>query len=381
MQRIFYRFQNINDNVRFPPIYEVPASLREVNPSSFNPQVVSIGPLHKGRIHLKSEESKKPETLKELLLDVGSMEETLENCVKKVRGSIEEIRKYYFRMMPITDDELVEMMATGILLWTWCCSKTKSHFFVLQDLYGLTIQKLQKRPSFNKLLIVLLEVVNPFSEPLGDVPCYTEPSPPHHILHLLHDFFKPMHFDILITRKAPTTHSAVELDKVGVKFRPNRHGLGLMAVEFENSRYWHKPTLRIPAVCIDNFFEVVLRNLIAYEQHSSDRNYVRSYAMSMHILAGTPENISKLVKSGVIVSHFGSSENASDIVLSICKNIIFQDFHYMEWCTTIDKYFDSYWARNFKVFKRTYIDTPWKAIALFAAILVFVITVLKFFRQ
>ncbi|KAK9065559.1 hypothetical protein SSX86_014960 [Deinandra increscens subsp. villosa] len=402
--------RKLNENGKFSAIYVVPNTLREVNPSSFTPRVVSIGPLHKGLANLKSVESKKPKDMKELLLIVGSLEEMSDTCMKKVRGSIKEIRRYYFGMDDhkfYNDDELVEMMvmdACFILLFIYKLpvtgnlfsdNKLRSRnialdlvmlenqipFFVLQDIYNLTIGKLQPESTLTSMLKVLLDHINPFEQPLIDENVGTETTH-YHILGLLHKFYQRINFRLPIIEAVPIAHSAVELDKVGVKIRANKMLSWPMAIEFEYPPLSsHKPILKMPVVRIDNFFEVVFRNLIAYEQYSPVENYVTSYAMAMHMLAATPEDISKLGKSGVIFSHLGSNEKASDMISSICKNINLLDFYYTEAWTNIAQYYDSYWLRNLAVFKRTYIDTPWKAIALLAAIIVFFITVIQFFRQ
>ncbi|KAK9065560.1 hypothetical protein SSX86_014961 [Deinandra increscens subsp. villosa] len=394
------RVHDLKDDVNFSPIYVVPAILKEVNSSSFTPRVVSIGPLHKGLANLKLVESKKPTDLKELLLKVGSVEEILDDCVKKVRGSIQKIRGYYFGMKTKTysDDELVEMMVmdgcfilqfidklpvTGNL---FSDNKLRSRnialdlvllenqipFFVLQDIYNLTIGKLQPETTLTTMLKVLLDHINPFEHPLKATNVGTK-STHYHILGFLHKFYKPNSRLPEIT-EIPTAHSAIELGKVGVKIMPNENLTWPMAMEF------NKPALKMPVVRIDNFFEVVLRNLIAYEQYSPVDNYVTSYAMAMHMLAATPADIAKLEKSGVIVSHLGSNEKASDMISSICKNVNLQDFYYIKAWTNIAQYYDSYWSRNFAEFKQTYMDTPWKAVALLAAVIVFLITVAQFFR-
>ncbi|KAD6453849.1 hypothetical protein R6Q59_015641 [Mikania micrantha] len=400
-QYLLNRVHNLKDNVKFSPIYMVPDILREVNPSSFTPRVVSIGPFHKGHTNLKSVENKKPIDMKELLLKVGShLDETMDKCVKKVRGSIQKIRKYYFEMKKYTDDELVQMMVmdgcfilqfidklpiTGNLFsdnrlrsrniaLDLVLLENQIPFFVLQDIYDLTVAKLRPKSTLTTMLKVLLDLINPLEKPLRVENVGTEK--PHHILGLLHKFYKP-NFKLPEITEIPRAHSIIELDRVGVKMRPDNNLTWLMAMEFENSR----PTLRIPVARIDNFFEVVLRNLIAYEQYSPVDNYVTSYAMAMHMLAATPADIAKMGKSCVIVSHLGSNEKASDMISSICKNVNLQDFYYIEPWKNVANYCDSYWPRNFGVFKRTYIDTPWKVIALVAAIIVFLITFVQFFRQ
>ncbi|KAJ0715943.1 hypothetical protein HanPI659440_Chr13g0507171 [Helianthus annuus] len=228
------------------------------------------------------------------------------------------------------------------------------------------------------MLKILLDLVNPFDEPLcvDNIP---KDTPTHHILGLLHKIYKPINFDLKVSA-IPTAHSAVDLEKVGVKIKPNKSLTWPMEFKKPMYMFWSKPTLRMPVVHVDNFFEVVIRNLIAYEQYTPADNCVTSYTMAMPMLVSTPADITKLGKSGVIVSHLGSNEKASEMISSICKNVNLQDFYYMEPWKNIVEYCDS-WLSNFGVFKGTYVDTPWKAMALLATITVFLTTLIQFFRQ
>ncbi|XP_076958877.1 UPF0481 protein At3g47200-like [Bidens hawaiensis] len=254
-------------------------------------------------------------------------------------------------------------------------------YFVLEDIYNLTVQRFRPGSNLTTMIKVLLNYINPFEQPLHDGNFGTNTTEHYHMLGLLHKFYKPyVNFELKVSA-IPTARSAVELDDVGVKIWPNKSLNWPMEMEFKHYSSWHKPTLKMPVVRVDNFFEVVLRNLIAYEQYSPVDNYVTSYAMAMHMLVATPADISKLGKSGVIVNHLGSNEAASIMISSICKNVNLQDFYYMEPWENMVKYCDSYWFRNVAVLKGTYINTPWKAIALLAAIIVFLITVYQFFRQ
>ncbi|KAL8209868.1 hypothetical protein R6Q57_006600 [Mikania cordata] len=145
-------------------------------------------------------------------------------------------------------------------------------------------------------------------------------SSPFHIVGLLHEFYRPG-YKLSKISDIPTAHTAVELHEVGVRFRPNQRLKWPMAMEFESSP--HKPTIKMPEVLIDNHFEVVMRNLIVYEQYSLVENYVTSYVMAMDMLAATPADIAKLGESDVLTSHLGSNEKASNMISNICKDIFF----------------------------------------------------------
>ncbi|KAK9065562.1 hypothetical protein SSX86_014963 [Deinandra increscens subsp. villosa] len=445
----------------FSPIYKVPSRLREINPSSFTPRVVSIGPIHRGRPNLKLMQDKKAIYLHKLLDMVGRDQKgTLTKCLRKVSNSIKRIKGCYFgecfdgkRYPPedngVRDDdnEFARMMVMDACFILYFINnllisdnrlrnrsvavdlvllENQIPFFVLKHIYGLTLGTSVEsaRGSLVDMLHDLLERVSPFFLKLK-VENLPSKIAPYHILGLLHKFYQPESPEPPQIKIIPAAHSAAELHKVGVRFRQSKEkqtktnissknpfkriesgkgkmmeddtiesGKGkmveddtiesgrsetvkeqkdrmwLMAVEFEQSR--HKPIFRMAEVLIDNFFEVVMRNLIAYEQYSTPvKNYVTSYAMAMSMLAATPDDIAKLTESDIIRNNLGSNEKASDMISSICKDVTFPDFYYIDSWEKAKKHYDSYWSKNFGMFKHIYFDTLWKAIALFAGIILF----------
>ncbi|KAK9048527.1 hypothetical protein SSX86_032508 [Deinandra increscens subsp. villosa] len=405
-----------NVEERFSPIYTVPSRLRDVSLSSFTPRVVSIGPIHRGRANLKLMQDKKATYLDELLTEVcsperGSRADILTRCEKKVSDSIKEIKRYYFGKYFMkdgySDDKLVQIMVMDACFILQFINKlfkagdelyenrlrsrsvgvdlvlleNQIPFFVLKDIYEVTFETLKPPPhSLTEMLHELLERVNPFAEKLnidtvGNLS--DERTPPlYHILGILHEFYKPERTERPIITAIPAAYSAVELHKVGVRFRPNKDKKFLMAVKFQHSL--HKPTLKMPRVLIDNFFEVIMRNLIAYEQYSTPvKNYATSYAMAMDMIVATPGDVAKLVKSNVLVNNLGSNEKASYMINNICKDVTFPDFYYIESWERTKKYYNS-WYKIPWVFTRKYCSTPWKAIALLAAVIVFSIAIIQF---
>ncbi|XP_076958874.1 UPF0481 protein At3g47200-like [Bidens hawaiensis] len=339
----------------------------------------------------------------ELLVGVGSPAEILNMCREKVSDSFEKVRKYYFgkKVSDLLDDELAEMMvmdACFILQFIVNLSiggnlfsnnrlrsrnvaldlvllENQIPYFVLQEIYDLTL-KVSKPETTDliSMLYDLLERVNPFLDKLK-LENHSVEKPPYHILGLLHEFYDPNTSDPPNIEAILKVHSdsAVGLHKVGVRFRPNQNMTWPLAMEFEQS------TLRMPRVLIDNFFEVVMRNLIAYEQYSYGvKNYVASYAMALDMLDATPADIAKLAESDVLVSNMGSYEKASNMISSICKDVTFLDFYYIECWQKVKNHTDSYWSTNFAVLKRKYFGTIWKAIALFVGIILFAVAVIQF---
>ncbi|GJY73223.1 putative UPF0481 protein [Tanacetum coccineum] len=81
-----------------------PSTLR--SPSSFDPRIVSIGPLHREDENVQAFERRKASYIHELL----KREMTLRACVEKVDASIEQIRGCYVGLKAYDDTELTKMM-------------------------------------------------------------------------------------------------------------------------------------------------------------------------------------------------------------------------------------------------------------------------------
>ncbi|KAL4556125.1 hypothetical protein LXL04_038768 [Taraxacum kok-saghyz] len=94
-----------------PSIYMVPTMVRDLSPSSYNPKVVAIGPLHSQDEHLQEFEVQKTAYLHKWLHRLGMVpEQTMRDCVEKVIHSIEGVKACYAGLMTYTDSELAKMM-------------------------------------------------------------------------------------------------------------------------------------------------------------------------------------------------------------------------------------------------------------------------------
>ncbi|XP_024963228.1 putative UPF0481 protein At3g02645 [Cynara cardunculus var. scolymus] len=402
--------QNLSNQLP-PSIYMIPSSLRDLSPSSFEPQVVSIGPLHSKDEMVQEFEAQKATYLHHLLdrFDFPPRQ-ILDACLQRVNASIHKIRACYGGMKTYTDEvELAKMMVMDACFILEFLFPTEEHevlisrnvileqsifhdlvllenqipFFVLQDIFDCTLSKLPTWPSLCLASEVLkrLQFLNPFKVSGNDVVGTT----PHHILGLLQTYFHP-------AQNIPTTcptfpmsnHYATELDKAGVRFKPNNNGNWPMAIDFSSSRlecfrwWWGNRTLRMPALCIDDNTELFLRNIIAYEQCTPDvPDYVTSYACAIDMLVDTKEDLSKLVESKVLSNDLGSNQEATNMLNRISKQVVFAEFYYMEQWKQLDMYYNGYWPKNVARLKRIYFSSPWNIIALLAGIVLFALTILQ----
>ncbi|KAJ0611551.1 hypothetical protein HanRHA438_Chr01g0021401 [Helianthus annuus] len=109
VQRLLYHVKDEHNRTnRFlATIYMVPGTLRDLSPSSFNPRVVSIGPLHKEDENVQAFEGQKAYYLVNLMRRINSpQEEILKSCAEKVHALMEQIKACYDWKKTYSDAEI-----------------------------------------------------------------------------------------------------------------------------------------------------------------------------------------------------------------------------------------------------------------------------------
>ncbi|KAG6781509.1 hypothetical protein POTOM_014419 [Populus tomentosa] len=89
-------------------IFKVPSRLRHVNERAFEPEILSIGPYHRGKDKLKMMEEHKKRYLQELLQRRG--ESSVERYIEAMRGVEGKAREFYDQSVSLCQDEFVEML-------------------------------------------------------------------------------------------------------------------------------------------------------------------------------------------------------------------------------------------------------------------------------
>ncbi|XP_023732911.1 putative UPF0481 protein At3g02645 [Lactuca sativa] len=398
-----------------PSIYMVPSVVQDLSPSSFTPRVVAIGPLHRHDEHLQGFEVQKITYLNNLLHRFCMVpEQTLRKCVEKVIGSIDEIKACYAVSTTYDDLELAKMMVidacfilefiqsvlVGLSVGTntliigsirkdMLLIENQIPYFILEDIFECTVLASGQMTSLTMYMSVFLR---PYYFPEGNV-VVPDASAPEHILGFLHKYFQPAERMPLNPWPSIKRHSAMELHRAGMKFKPYEDENWALAMELElplplfpwfhdfiaipQFSWFRPPTLRMPKARIHDSSELIFRNLLVYEHVKLyHERYVTSYVCAMDMLINTPEDVALLVKSKVLVSLFGSYEEAADMINKLCKNIPFKLYYKQQW-EEMDVYYNSYWPNTLAGLKRTYFNNPWNIIALFAAFVLFALTVVQ----
>ena len=77
----------------------------------------------------------------------------------------------------------------------------------------------------------------------------------------------------------------------------------------------------IPPLQIDDFFETIMRNLIAFEHFpSKNESKCIQYVVFMDYLISTEKDVSLLEKVGIIINNIGGSgKSVSKLINNLCK--------------------------------------------------------------
>ncbi|PWA98303.1 hypothetical protein CTI12_AA021170 [Artemisia annua] len=386
-------------------IYMVPSVYRDISPTSFTPRVVSIGPLHHEDKHLKGFEVQKATYLHNLLHNLLSSlgytpEQILKECVTKVTDSLNQIKACYIGIKT-SDSKLVKLMVTDacfILAFIYnrkfrYCSLGQNNslfaqiyhdmvlienqipFFVLKDIFECTFKKLHPAYCLAEYIFCILNYCNIFQDSVIHESNISETH--DHILGILHKSYQnPYRRSSRLYGRYPKAHSAVELDRSGVRFSKKLHAKWPMAMELKFSRFlcfplnlaWSKPTLKMPVPHLVDGTELIIRNLIIYEQFAEVQTCVTSYMLALDKLIDTPEDVVKLVKSQVIVNRLGSVEKATNLINNMLEQVIIKEFFYQDEWRLLDQYYNAKWPKFIAVLRRNYFSNPWSIIALIAGI-------------
>ncbi|KAD3338453.1 hypothetical protein E3N88_33974 [Mikania micrantha] len=409
VQRFLHRVekeQSLNEQI-IPTIHMAPRTLRDLSPHSFSPRVVSIGPLHRDDENVQFERQKAI-YLTNLMKHITSSTPgiIMNSCMEKVYASMEKIKACYVLTKTYDDVEFAEMMVMdacfilGFIHQTFVknsvdmfyaedivCDlvllENQIPFFFLKEIFECTIAELMPNTPLVNFMHPLLSILNLFDSDVGlNILKNICIDDTHHILSLLHECYKPPKNDNSEEEFSITKpHSAVDLDKAGVSFKPYRSQTWVLGMEMEFPCFlwsWCKCTLRMPIFHVSDFTEVTLRNLIAYEQEArKTHNCITSYAFVINMLVNTQDDIAKLVDSKVLLNVLGSNEEAANMINTICKEVAVVNSLYRQQWKTLDKYYNRYWPKHIGWMRRTYFSSPWNIIALIVGSSIFALTIVQ----
>ncbi|KAL6192157.1 hypothetical protein ACLB2K_038544 [Fragaria x ananassa] len=312
-------------------IFRVPQVLRRHNPKAYTPDVVSIGPFHRGG----------------------------------------------------TPFQRMEKVKQCIYAMTFCYYKNRIPWFLLNCLYTLTLDP-KDDPSLRKLMLTVFSSHHQLAHNCRSYlrhlnhNVHDEDDDDGKILHIL-DLIRTSivfpfkdQFDLsFYDSETELMHHALALSEAGVSFRRASSTRSIMNIEFKDG------TLAIPQLAIGELTDSLFRNLIAFEQcYPGHSHKITSYAVLMDNLIGSSKDMEFLCEKKII-DNWLSAEDASKFFVKLYYDTVLDKFYYGGLCSKLNKHYDHKWKMWREKFKRTCCSDPWKFLSLTAAFILLHLTLLQ----
>ncbi|XP_004291464.1 PREDICTED: uncharacterized protein LOC101313379 [Fragaria vesca subsp. vesca] len=139
--------------------------------------------------------------------------------------------------------------------------------------------------------------------------------------------------------------------------------------------------LKIPKLRIDDRTELILRNIIAYEQCSiSNDRIISDYVILMDMLIDSPRDVELLVKNNIIKNDLGGGDkDVANMINGLSTGIIYNsdNFYYAGLCGDLDTYCSSRRHKWIAKLRRDYCLNPWSTISVVAAVVLLILTAIQ----
>ncbi|XP_049391715.1 UPF0481 protein At3g47200-like [Solanum stenotomum] len=415
-QRYDEIFKDLDNNtcIKSATIFKVNVGLRKSNENAYTPMLISIGPYHKKNSQLDSMKKYKLLYLRRYLqrkngLNVESCISELEKiknvALKCYNDDLDtDIVKEFSEMLLLDGCFVVEFIREcggeeekeDIIKLEWMKNQVcqdmvllenQLPFFELVILYHMTMHPNEE----NVLYMVRRTFLDTFPKvkgiPKSEIQGITERF--DHLLDVLHMFCRPSgekdeqnmdansqnqcckisfcgNMRLQLSKEIPESldfwqcyhiptakelfDSGVSFLKIGFVEENDEDKTSLFDITFE------KGLMKIPCFAIEDTMETFLRNMIAFEQHTSKElyPYFSNYAHLMTQLIG---------------SHRDKLSDGVDVAI--------EKFYYIEECSKLTQHCEKPWNQMKASLRHNYFQSPWAGASTVAAITLLVLTVIQ----
>ncbi|XP_049381078.1 putative UPF0481 protein At3g02645 [Solanum stenotomum] len=399
-------------------IFKVNMRLRESNPDAYTPKMVSIGPYHRKNAQLRPMEKYKLLYLRRFLKRSEEFDEKF--CISMLEYMKEEALMCYDDIEYLDTDDNHEFYQ--MLLLDGCfivefireCSKKYAEdgedkiinsvdykynqilrdllllenqlpFFILDRLHFLTAKDDE---PLEKLAITLFsQVVNLGYMSEHSDSCVMnlkkfgiERRDMKHLLQVVHVVSCPMNFEKSSndndTKWNKVMPNATELSEAGVRFAKVNQTTSLFDIKFENGGL-----MTIPSIDVVDSTETLLRNFIAYEQQSTDLQYLyfSNYAIFMDHLIDSNKDVSLLRGKKIIANWIGEDKEVANLFNKIGNGVTtYSNFYYRKVFLVAAKHCDEKpWNRMMANLKHNYFSSPCVGASTVTVIILLILTTIQ----
>ncbi|PRQ26760.1 hypothetical protein RchiOBHm_Chr6g0298131 [Rosa chinensis] len=187
------------------------------------------------------------------------------------------------------------------------------------------------------------------------------------------------------TEKSATTPCIEKLHLAEVQFKPVKT-TKLFDIRFDVTTKWfgigfHKGILKIPKLHTGDTTELVLTNLIAFEQCITSEDYcIRDYVSIMDELVDDSKDVGLLVKYKIVENDLGGGDqDLATLINNLSTGIVYNKnyFYYGHLCGELDKFYSSKWHKWIANLSSSYFNTPWTTMSFVAAVVLLILTAIQ----
>lgn len=377
-------------------LFKVQSQLRQVNEAAYEPQLLAIGPYHRGKACLQGMEGIKLQYLQLLLSRLN--ETSVERYTEAMEVLREKAVKCYSESTELTEEEFIQMLVLdGIFIVELfrnyqmedprevsdpISSSEDMHFrierdllvyenqlpfFILEKLF--TMSENPTSPSNHTLIDLAQNFFNLTVHPISD----NLVQESRHLLGLVRIRMNLIAAQqriintnaIVRTGDWELMPSATALWEFGVKFRPASKP-SIFDIQFNDG------LMLIPPLRIDDRVESILRNLIAVEQYTKvgKINFIIDYVYLIESLIKSPKDVEFLTRKGIIKHGLGDHGAVSLLFNRLAENVNFsENSAYCHLLNEVNKYCNSRQNTWMAKLRHTYLSSPWTLISLLMGML------------
>uniref|UniRef100_A0A5B6ZXR1 Uncharacterized protein n=1 Tax=Davidia involucrata TaxID=16924 RepID=A0A5B6ZXR1_DAVIN len=195
-------------------------------------------------------------------------------------------------------------------------------------------------------------------------------------LDLLHDVCLRLFGKASSNKKDTRMPSLTELQEAGVSFKVDESdAVSLFDINFKRGH------LKIPKFRVTDLTETFFRNIIAYEQHSSDvkPKYFTDYTFFMDKLIDTQKDVTTLRLRGIMDNWLGDDEEVARMFNKMGDGRIVDTstYYYSNVCQELNDHCKKGWNEAKAKLRRNYFHNPWASISTAAAIFLILLTLIQ----
>ncbi|XP_059639004.1 uncharacterized protein LOC132281306 [Cornus florida] len=208
-----------------------------------------------------------------------------------------------------------------------------------------------------------------------------------HFLDLAHNIYLPLFGKDSNSNRTSVSNSSgheictrmpsvTELQEASIRFNADEsEDVSIFDITFKHGH------LKIPIFKVTDDTERFLRNIVAYEQHSSsvELKYFTDYRSIMDSLINTEKDVNILRLRGIMENWLGDDEEVARMFNKLGDGVMINPptFYYSQVCQKVKNHCRKPWNRAKAKLRRTYFHNPWASISTAAAGVLLLLTLIQ----